>query len=154
MVASAKILPPRQARLVIGPPGGVGIAFEQEYFTAKVRSYKGRKPNEATAAIHNLSETTIAALEKPGLTLQVLAGEGALGQLFIGQITSRGVVTKNDSPNRVTTIKAKDGRRIYRDTKLSTSYPPGVAVAGGARAGCPRDPRRDPVPGPATGHWP
>ncbi len=119
---------PRIVTALIGPPGGAGILFKQEYMNGSTKSYRGSKPNECTHTIHNLSEATIAQLEAPNQILQVKAGTTFIGELFKGDITTRGVVTKNDIPNRTTTITAKDGRRIYRDTKVSRAYPPGITI--------------------------
>lgn len=127
MVAATQI-EPRTVTALIGPPGGAGILFTQEYMSGTVKTYKGSKPNECTHTIHNLSTATIAQLEAPNQILQVKAGSTFVGELFKGQITSRGVVTKNDIPNRTTTITAKDGRRVYRDTKVSRAYPPGTTI--------------------------
>lgn len=128
MTAPPKI-EPRIAKVVVGPPGAAGLLFEQEDFTGATKSYKGSKPNEAQVTIHNLSEATIAQLEAPGQVLQIQAGTSYVGQLFIGSVAKRGVATKNDLPNRTTTITARDGRRVYRDTMASVSYPPNTAVA-------------------------
>lgn len=114
---------------LIGPSGSAGLKFTAEYMTGSVKTYKGSKPNEASLTIHNLSQTTIAQLEAPNQVLQILAGETVPGSLFIGDITKRGVVTKNNQPERTTTITAKDGRRTYRDLVLSKSYPPNTPVA-------------------------
>ena len=127
-MAVATHIEPRTVTALIGPPGGAGILFAQEYMAGTVKTHKGSKPNECTHTIHNLSEATIAQLEAPNQTLQVKAGTTFIGELFKGQITSRGVVTKNDIPNRTTTITAKDGRRIYRDTKVSRAYPPNTPI--------------------------
>ena len=123
-------IPSRVSEVLIGPPGGTGLKFTQEDHSAAVRSYRGSKPNEGSVTIHNLSEETIAQLEAPNQVLQLKAGETFAGDLFIGSIARRGVVTKNDLPERTTTITAKDGRRVYRDTQVSTSYPPNTPVAG------------------------
>ena len=128
MMVVATQIEPRVVTALIGPPGGAGILFTQEYMAGSVKTYKGSKPNECTHTIHNLSEATIAQLEAPNQILQVKAGSTFIGELFKGDITTRGVVTKNDIPNRTTTITAKDGRRIYRDTKVSKAYPPGVTI--------------------------
>ncbi len=128
MVAVTQI-EPRIVTALIGPPGGAGTLFTQEYMSGSVKTYKGSKPNECTHTIHNLSDPTIAQLEAPGQVLQIKAGTTFVGELFKGSITSRGVVTKNDTPNRTTTITAKDGRRVYRDTKVSRAYPPKTPIA-------------------------
>lgn len=127
-MAVATRIEPRTVTALIGPPGGAGILFTQEYMSGTVKTYKGAQPNECTHTIHNLSAATIAQLEAPNQILQIKGGTTFVGELFKGQITSRGVVTKNDTPNRTTTITAKDGRRTYRDTKVSKAYPPGVTI--------------------------
>jgi hypothetical protein len=106
-----------------------GLLFEHEDMSGSVKSYKGSKPNESTTTIHNLSEETIAQLEAPGQVIQIQAGEGYVGQLFIGSITKRGVETTNDLPERTTVITARDGRRVYRDTRVTVSYPNNTPVA-------------------------
>ncbi len=128
LMAVATRIEPRTVTALIGPPGGAGILFTQEYMSGSVKTYKGSKPNECTHTIHNLSAATIAQLEAPNQILQVKAGTTFIGELFKGQITSRGVVTKNSIPNRTTTITAKDGRRVYRDTKVARAYPDGVTI--------------------------
>jgi hypothetical protein len=128
LMTIATHIAPRTVEALVGPPGGAGIRFTQEYMTGSVKTHKGGKPNECTHTIHNLSEATIAQLEAPNMELQVKAGSTFVGQLFLGTVTTRGVVTKNDIPNRTTTITAKDGRRIYRDTKVARAYPPGATI--------------------------
>ncbi len=157
MVAATHI-EPRTVTALIGPPGGAGILFTQEYMSGSVKTYKGSKPNECTHTISNLSEATIAQLEAPGQVLQVKAGTTFIGELFKGQITSRGVVTKNAIPNRTTTITAKDGRRVYRDTKVSRAYPPGVTIQSVIQdlltlTGLPVGSGSVPVPGTFPGGW-
>lgn len=127
-MAIATRIEPRTVTALVGPPGGTGILFTEEYMSGSVKTFKGSKPNECTHTIHNLSDATIAQLEAPNQTLQIKAGTTFVGEIFKGQITSRGVVTKNDIPNRTTTITAKDGRRIYRDTQVSRAYPPNTTV--------------------------
>jgi hypothetical protein len=119
----------RVINVLIGPPGAQGILFKDEDISFKVKSYKASKPNECTVTIANLSTQTIAALEVPGQILQLRAGTGTPGKLFTGEILKRGVVTKNDIPERTTTIKAKDGHRAYRDLNVSKSYPQNTPVA-------------------------
>lgn len=120
---------PRLVKVVVGPSAGLGREFTQEYITFDVKRVKGSKPNEAKITIANLSDYTIAFLEQPDQVVQLLAGEGAVQQLFAGSIlTSRGCTTTDETPERVTTILAKDGHRVWRDTTYSASYPPGTNV--------------------------
>ncbi len=128
MVATTKIQP-RILEVLAGPAGNAGLLFTREDMEGSVKTFRGSKPNEATVTIHNLSLDTIAQLEAPGTVLQIKAGEAVAGTLFIGDVVKRGVVTKNNQPNRSTTITARDGRRQYRDTTVSTAYPPNTPVA-------------------------
>lgn len=128
MTTVATHIQPRTMTALIGPPGGTGILFRDEDMTASVKTYKGSKPNEATLTIHNLSTATISQLEQTGQELQIKAGTTFVGELFLGTISSRGVVSKDAIPERTTTITAKDGRRVYRDTKVAKAYPPGTTI--------------------------
>lgn len=133
-MAALSQLPRRVAEIRVGPspaPGQtevVGRRFLEEDFTFRTKRTRASKPNEATVTIHNLTDHTLRYLEQPGLTVQVLAGEVVAGQLFIGEISRRGVTTDWPIPERVTVIKAADGRRVYRDTVFSASYRAGTPV--------------------------
>lgn len=121
-------IPERIVQTLVGPPGGAGYLFKDEDQTFRVKGYQGSKPNECTVTISNLSNETIAFLEKPNLVLQLSAGQGVPGVLFRGSIKPRGVTTANDT-TRVTTIQCVDGQRLWRDTKASVSWPENTAVA-------------------------
>ncbi len=121
-------LPKRVAEIRVGPSGGEGRRFVDEDFEFRIKRTRASKPNEATVTLHNLTDYTIRYLEQPGLTVQILAGEIVAGQLFTGEISTRGVTTRWDIPERITTIKAADGRRVYRDTTFSGSYRAGTPV--------------------------
>jgi hypothetical protein len=113
----------RKLQVKIGPPGGTGKLWEDLYMSARVEMANGRAPNKATIKMYNLSKTSVNFIEKPGLTVQLLAGVGVLGNLFLGDITKRGVKTRWAMPDRETEIKAADGRRAFRDSLFVASYP-------------------------------
>lgn len=129
MIVPATSIVPRVVRVTIGVSGAAGLLFEEQDIDGSVRSYRGSKPNEGQVTIHNLSTATIAQLEKPNQVMRIEAGTDYIGQIFIGSVAKRGVVTKNDIPNRQTTITARDGRRVYRDTRVSVAYPANVTIA-------------------------
>jgi hypothetical protein len=129
MIVPATSIAPRVVRVTIGVSGAPGLLFEEQDIDGTVRSYKGSKPNEGQVTIHNLSKATIAQLEKPNQVMRIEVGTDYIGQLFIGSVVRRGIVTKNDIPNRQTRITARDGRRVYRDTRVAVAYPPNVAIA-------------------------
>lgn len=119
---------PRIVETLVGPPSGVGYVFREEYQEFKVKGYSSSKPNECEVTIHNLSSRMIAFLEAPNQVLQLSAGQGAAGLLFRGEIQPRGVTTKLETSERTTTIKAVDGRVLWRDEKVSLSWPPNTTV--------------------------
>lgn len=120
-------IPQRVIETRIGPPGGAALAFRELFQTVKVKKGNGGTPNKATITIHNLSQGTLAALERPGFVVQVLAGLDIPTPIFTGDIGRRSMKTKIAGGNtRITTIEATDGRRRYRDAKFSASYPAGT----------------------------
>jgi len=127
MVAAEKR---RVIEILIGPPGSPGKLITDGDIAFRTKHYKGSKPNEGTAVIANLSDATVAAIEAPGNVMQIRAGVGSPGKLFYGDILKgSGVTTKESTPERVTTVKAKDGHRAFRDLTASLAYPPNTPVA-------------------------
>ena len=119
--------PDRIARLLIGPSGGTGREFKSPLMGKfKVSLTNGSKPNKAEFKVYNLGYDTVNFLERSGNTVQFFVGEGSSGRLFKGDISSRGILTTVDPPNRITTIKCADGRRIWRSTRFVKSYSPGI----------------------------
>ncbi len=127
MVQSIHI-PRRLVDIRIGEASGAARSFTAFYCEFNVKSWRGKKPNEAKVKIYNLSEATARSLEQPNLVVQVNAGFDVAGQLFRGSITKDGVATTNSGPDWVTEISAADGRRAYRDAVFSRSYPAGYPL--------------------------
>lgn len=120
-------IPNRIVDIQIGPAGGVGKSFKFPlHAICKVELTNGSKPNKATVDIYGLSESSIRFIEQKNQTIQLFAGEDLPGRAFAGDIASRGVITKVSPPNRITTIKCADGRRVWREAKFSKSYPRGI----------------------------
>lgn len=125
----AVTLPPRLVEVRVGPPGGAGKSWKDPLFIEfEVPRTSGRAPSKSKAKLHMLGPDSLQWLDQPGMLLYILAGEGVSQQLFAGDIASNGVKTKKTGPNWVTTIDAADGRRKYRDTIFSKSYPPGITL--------------------------
>jgi len=97
-----------------------------QYFTASIERDKGKRANKCEVKLYNLNNLSLGWLEQSGLAIQVLAGENLPQQLFLGDIDPRGVETELTPTDRVTTIKAGDGRRNYRDATFVRSYPSSV----------------------------
>ena len=122
-------IPNRIVRVVVGLPGALSQVFEEEDMVGNVKGFRGSKPNEASVTISNLSTATISLLEAPGQVMQIYAGIDYVGQLFIGSVQPRRVITDNNEPERSTVISASDGQRLWRDTTVSKGYPINTAVA-------------------------
>lgn len=121
-------LPQRIVKISVGPAGGQGRQWQNPLFIEfDVIRTTGRNPNKASVNIYNLTSDSRQWLEQPNQVLQILAGEGTPGQIFLGDIEKRGVTTKIQNEDTVITIKAADGRRKWRDSVFSKSYPPNIS---------------------------
>lgn len=77
--------------------------------------------NDSTIQIWNLSDANIKALDKKDIVVRLKAGyENNIALLFVGTVSS--VSTSLDGADRVTEIKAVDGRVELRDTDISISF--------------------------------
>ena len=113
----------RLVEVRVGPSAGAGKLFKDLYVRCRVNQTSGRKPNKAKATIFNLSKDSIRFLERPGHIMQISAGETIAGQVFFGDVTKRSVKTSWQIPDRPTEILAADGRRAFRSSKYSKSFP-------------------------------
>lgn len=121
------IIPERIIEVRIGPPGGQGRLFRSPFhIEAEIELTSGRKPNKATVKLYNISKDSVAYVGQTGNVVQVSAGVGVVAQIFHGDVTTRLVSTVEKDGNRVTTIKAGDGQRRWREADVSLSYPPGI----------------------------
>lgn len=114
---------PRIVEVRVGLAGQTGRAWRDLFIQAKVMRVLGSTPNKAEVKLYNLNATSIKTLQVPNSTIQVLAGESVPGAIFTGDIDQNSVSTTRQGPDIVTTVKATDGRRIYRDTRFVASYP-------------------------------
>jgi hypothetical protein len=120
-------LPRPIVQLKVGPPGATNAKhFKDLYIRFTVKRTDTRKPNTADISILNLGPDSREYLKTPGLAAVLLAGDDYPAQLFAGDIGKRGISHVRDGATITTTIKAGDGRRIWRDSWFSKSYPPGT----------------------------
>lgn len=117
------ISPRRILEVRAGLPGGLGRAWRDLYMTAKIERVTGSTPNKATIKLWNLEPLSLQVLQAPGYVIQVLAGEGVAGARFTGDIETNSVATTRRGPDLITTVKASDGQRVYRDTNFVRTYP-------------------------------
>jgi hypothetical protein len=106
-----------------GIPGAVGRAWRDHFIHAKIERVSGSTPNKAEVDLYNLGDSSIQVLQTPGSTIQVLAGEDYPGEIFTGDIQTNSVTTTRKGKEIVTTVKATDGQRRYRETNFVRSYP-------------------------------
>jgi hypothetical protein len=117
----------RLVRVLAGPAGGVGQEFRSPvHIMFKAELTNGSKPNKCEISLYNLSYQSVSQIERSGTTVQLLVGEGAAGRIFAGDIDRRGILTRIEPPNRITTIKCADGRRIWRSVRFVRSYGAGA----------------------------
>lgn len=122
-------IPERLVETRIGPAGSVGISLANIYTEFQVTQVRGSTPDKAQIKIWNLGELSLRQLETPPRqTVQLLAGEAVPAQFFLGDIARRGISTKQQGVDRITTIKAADGRTRFRESTLSVTYPPGTTI--------------------------
>lgn len=117
------VITPRVLQVRVGPPGAAGLLWQDVAMEISVDKVGGRSPSKGEARLYNLGPASLAHLATPGHTMQILAGEPTPTPLFLGDVTKGGVDTKQAGTNWITTIKAADGRRAFRDAKFSQSYP-------------------------------
>lgn len=118
-------IPERIVQVRVGQSGAAGFQWTGPlYITFDVEVHTGRTPSKGTIALHNLKDDSVAFIESPNQVVQLLAGETVPNLLFQGDVHPRDSGTKWNGPTRVTTIKAADGRRIFRDANFTGSYPP------------------------------
>lgn len=120
-------LPLPKVEVRVGPPGSTNAKrWVDQYVKFRVKRTANRKPNTAQIKIYNLGPDSVEYLKTPGLVAVLLAGDNYPASMFRGDIGKRGVLTKREGPNLVTTLKVGDGRRVYRDAWFSKSFPAGT----------------------------
>lgn len=123
------MIPPRILRVTVGPAGVGGQSWTYPtQIDVDVKIDGGSKPNRATAKIWNLGPGALSWIEAPDQQIQIVAGDGAPSQIFIGDVLRRQTITESlPGGGIVTTIQAKDGYRRFMDGYISRAYPPGTA---------------------------
>lgn len=119
----------RQYRCSIGQPGhsgkllgkGVGDSGMPLHISFSVEKGDKESNNTATVKFWNLSQDTIAEIERKNAVLELRAGYGAnLPLILAGDISLAS--TEQENANMVTTIDVVDGLVAVRDTYVSISY--------------------------------
>ena len=129
MTQTSTIIRPRLVEVAIGPSGGAGRRFKDVLIRGSLDLANDSKPNKSEIKIYNISAADIEFIEQKNNTMQVFLGEGIAGRVFAGDISQRSVVTTIEPPNRITTIKAAEGRRQWLESNFIRAYGPGVMRA-------------------------
>lgn len=114
----------RTVRVVVAPPGGgEGRAWTDLRITFGVKRTKSKKPSPAQIQIYNLTEDSRSYIESDNARVWLYAGYGSAPDLIFGGDVDE-VEIKRTGRDVVTTIKARDGARTYREGFLSVTYDP------------------------------
>lgn len=114
----------RVARLQMGTVivTGLRVAF-------KVELTPQSEPNGAEISVWNLSEATRSKLVEASVPLILEAGHVDLeGQLFSGDIQPKGITSKREGTDWITTFTAADGAFAYRQARIQRSFAKGAKV--------------------------
>lgn len=112
----------RRVRVEFGRPGEIGSSFEDLRVSFKVDKVSGSEPDTAELQVYNLSGTSRAKLEEPGLVVRLLAsyGDAEPALLFSGDVEE--VSHQWAIPDVATTIKASDGGRALRFGRIAETF--------------------------------
>jgi hypothetical protein len=102
---------------------GFGVEIDGLDISFKVEKTKARHPNKAKIEIFNLDKVTAAKAEAPGASVELYAGyPGTLALIFRGQMRKGKVKTKLNGTDRVTTIEAGAGLKLFSESRINKSY--------------------------------
>lgn len=112
----------RRVRIEFGRPGELGSSFENLRVSFKVDKVSGSEPDAAEFQVYNLSATSRAKLEEPGIVVRLLASYGSAepALLFAGDVEE--VTHQWAIPDVATTIKATDGGRALRFGRVAETF--------------------------------
>lgn len=117
----------RQLIVSAGPAGGVGLKWQYPlHIEYEAELTSASQPNKAKIQIANLSDRSVSWLQQPNTVITVQAGAGVPSEIFRGDVLSRGITTRQNGGDWITTITAVDGGRRWLDADYVASYPPGT----------------------------
>jgi len=116
----------RQVFLDVGVPGSPFRRFEDLRVSARVRKGLESEPNSAQIDVYNVNEDSVAVAQDTGAIVRLFAGYGVPRLIFEGSINRDGAVMKKQGPDRVLSIDAKDGGRIYRQARINKTFDRGT----------------------------
>ena len=113
----------RRVRVKVISNDGEGVVIDGLRISFKVEKTKSKHPNKAKVEIYNLDPTTAARCEAPNTAIELYAGYGADPPLvFRGQTRKGKVKTTLKTVDRITSIEAGAGLKIYNESRVNKSY--------------------------------
>jgi hypothetical protein len=94
--------------------GGLQVSTLRVGFNVQLSN--SRKPNKATIEVYNLAPTSVALLEVPLAAVMLKLGYGTVSiprLVFQGTPIKGGITQTKQGPDRITTIQAADGGRVF-----------------------------------------
>ena len=109
---------------------GNGIEVVNLRFTFKIEKNLKKEPNSCELAIYNLTEHSRSELQQLPLRVKLEAGYETEGTrlMFVGDAIKRGVWSKHDGSDWITTFQLSDGLRSFSQARVNKSYKAGTTV--------------------------
>lgn len=118
----------RQVVLQIGQPGQEGRSWSELRVDFQV-DYKPGKIGTASIEAYNLAPEALAAAQRPGALVRLLAGYDVPRQIFVGSPLRRdGVTLERTGPDTILKLQARDGARRLSTTRVNLSFAEEVAL--------------------------
>lgn len=111
----------RHVTLQIGQPGETGRSFSGLRISFRVKQTIDATPNSASIQAFNVSDQSVAELQRPGAVVRLIAGYDVPRLLFVGDPIPYGVRFERRGADRVLSIEAQDGSRRYRGAFVNVS---------------------------------
>jgi len=113
----------RKVKLKIGREGQDGKEYENFTIDFQVDKDASAAENSATIVIMNLSPQSRALFEQENNIVELYAGYGdAVKLIFYGDVIEQGATHARQGADWVTTVKATDGGKKMRETKVNVSF--------------------------------
>lgn len=108
----------RRATIQFGRAGQAGKSISGLRVGFRVEHTRSATPSKAVIEVYNLSWESIGLLEADDARVRLLVGYDAPHMVFTGSPVKRGVVTRQQGPDRVTRIEAEDGGSTWRTSRV------------------------------------
>jgi hypothetical protein len=116
----------KKLEIIIGPEGGEGVLITDLFMTFEISKSDTESLNTASVKIYNLSRETEEKICIAGNKIVIRAGyeDEGISSLFFGNIIKAG--TSKEKTERLLTIEAQDGEKVYTTKKTALSFKAGT----------------------------